>query len=73
VRRLALFMNRYYPDMTTVLFVGEHTFAVEPVVTADGDFYRVVHVTSGAFIAYAHNVIDAQYEAEQWVKDEGGT
>jgi hypothetical protein len=58
-----------YPDMTTVLFVGEHTFAVEPVVTADGDFYRVVHVESGEFLGFAHGMLDGKCIAKEWINE----
>jgi hypothetical protein len=65
-------VNRYYPDMTTVLFVGEHTFAVEPVVTADGNFYRVVHVESGEFLGFAHGMLDGKCIAQEWLSDMKG-
>jgi hypothetical protein len=51
----------------TSLFVEGESFAVQPAVTADGDFLRVIHVESGHFVGFAHNLPDALWIAQDWV------
>jgi hypothetical protein len=57
------------PKASKVIFVGEHIFGIQPVATADGDFYRVIHVLSGSFIGFANDVIDGECIAKEWVEE----
>jgi hypothetical protein len=57
------------PKASKVIFVGEHIFSIQPVATADGDFYRVIHVLSGSFIGFANDLIDGECIAKEWVEE----